>query len=317
MLKGKRAVYNGVINIPEGERGEYAVKHRVHPPGHVFRVVTARTAIMGGHRGKPVVYDAPTTWHELTQGKDSRWMTDYPIEQMQIDQETVGIKSGAVLVGGLGLGYVATVLAKRPRITMVEVVELSQDVIDLVAPYVCADDQEAKAKIHFANADLHEHIPTLRPGSFDHAYYDIWASDGEGTFFYTVVPLLLASAKKVRGEPICWNDTVMRGQLWHGLTSRWEFAVNRAKWPDTDIPTLEELSEPRGSIWTDWPVAFFRWAAQEKRERGEVEHRARIYASGYGHRSFSSYWYELTRERVIYYDRPTPTSDTIERVGGS
>lgn len=288
----RRAIYDGVLSIPAGTRGEWAVEHIEHPTGHVFNLSNARTAIMGGHTAGSVAYDHPTTWHRLTQG-GGVWMSDYPIEQAQHDRELAGFNRGCVLVGGLGLGYAATALAKRPGITEVVVVEIAQEVIDLVAPHLLRDDAGARRKLRVERADLFNWLRGCSAQRhFDHAFYDIWTSDGEGTFFETVVPLLRLSRGVVRREPVCWNESVMRGQLCRSVMSRWTML----SFPGA--PTLDQLCEPTGRVWHDWMVPFFRWARREKPEQETFDKRARLYAGGYGRRSFPGTWVLLTGEEV-------------------
>lgn len=73
---------------------------------------------------------------------------------------------GSVLIAGLGLGMVIKALLKKPEVSRIVVVEISQDVIDLVGwaykddprvEIVCSDIFEFKTKEHF-----------------DYAWFDIW-----------------------------------------------------------------------------------------------------------------------------------------------
>jgi hypothetical protein len=303
VIQRGRATYPDVLTIPEGTCGAYRIVHRTYPPNHQFNLVTARTAIIGGHRGAPVSYDRPTTWHELHED-GSKWMTDYPIEQAQIDVEIAQLRRGSVLVGGLGLGYVATVLAHRPHITAVEVVEVSSEVLDLVAPHLCSTDPVAKAKLSFVHADLFDHLARLDGrATYDHAYYDTWASDGETTFFSTVLPLLQLSATTVRHTPLCWNESVMRGQLVHSLDSRWRFVQGIRSGVFSaapGLPDLDALSTSGKSLWTDWSVPFFRWVRRVEPNDRLFCARRDSYAGLYGRPEFRAFWHQLTGEPVEY-----------------
>ena len=296
MILKRKAVYDNVLSIPAGRSGAFAVEHVERPVGYVFHLANARTAIFGGHAGGKVVYDRPTTWHRLTE-EGRVWMTDDPIEQAQHDRELATIRRGRVLVGGLGLGYAATVLARRPGVAEVVVVEKSPEVVELVAPHLVQDDPAARRKLTVVRADLFEYLgglPPTRP-RFDHAFYDIWASDGEATFFEVVVPLLRLSRGRVRRTPVCWNESVMRGQLYHSISSRWAFLMM----PGGDgTPTLEELCDPKGSFWRDWSVPFFRWVRRERPERATVEEKAALYAGCYGRPSFSAVWQAVAGEDI-------------------
>lgn len=276
-IKGKQHFYPA-LSIPEGQRGEYAIKHLDYPAGHTFSLANGRTAIMGGHRGAPVSFNYSTRWHQLS-GPTGVWMTDLPIEQVQHDRELAPIRGGRVLVGGLGLGYAATILAQRLRVKEVVVVEISQEVIDLVADHM-------PPKIKIVQADLFEYLKTPTAGTFDWAFYDIWQSDGESTFFQTVLPLCRLSHERVRHEPICWNESVMRGQLYFSIQGRL-LQVREA------IPSnlsLDALCEPRENIWWDWTVPFFQWFRGARPSDIELEERMAFYARCYGRRMFPHLW---------------------------
>jgi hypothetical protein len=63
------------------------------------------------------------------------WMSDSPYEYFGMWQ-LAARASGKVLVGGLGLGLISNILSWRPDVKKLKVVEISQDVINLVRPYV-------------------------------------------------------------------------------------------------------------------------------------------------------------------------------------
>ena len=97
--------WEGILKIPEGKRGEYAITHKGYPAGTVLSTSNLRTAMMGGHKGNKILFEEESTWHELSYD-GGVWMTDLPIEQAQCDAQLGGDAiSGSVLVGGLGLGY--------------------------------------------------------------------------------------------------------------------------------------------------------------------------------------------------------------------
>jgi len=324
--------YRDVLALPAGQQGDFEVALVRYPPGHEFVLANERTAIMGGHKPGKVSWPEETIWHELREGS-SRWMSDYPIEQVQADNEVAPLRAGTVLVGGLGLGYVASVLAKRRRIKRVVVVEKSADVIDLVAPHLCQDDPAARSKLSIVHMDLFDYLQQYRalvsPGQyhrpFTHAYYDIWRSDGEYTFFHTVVPLKRLSYNVVRSEPVCWNESVMRGQLFRGLTTRaWIVRTKEMSPRGAEMfkqePSLETLCEFGETIWQNWQVPYFRWYRAEAPRLHSLspddaakvlEQQAGRYASLYGRRMFQEMWralsgVALTKEDMEYVTPPAP-----------
>jgi len=239
-------------------------------------------------------------FHELSCG-DGVWMTDIPAEQAQANP-VFRRYAGDVLVGGLGLGYAATRIAMKKRVRRVTVIEVSPEVIELVSPYFC---EEVKSKITVVQGDLLEYLKTTDV-SFNRAFYDIWQSDGEGTFFETVLPLLQNSPSRVRYQPDCWNEDVMRGQLFWSLQSpltmlslqpHLKEALEHKTVNDVAADdllklgyTLDELCTERGTIWHDWKVPFFRWYRTNKPADEVLERGMAIYAGQYGRPRFEELW---------------------------
>ena len=210
--------WEGILNIPEGKRGEYAITRFTHPAGTVLTTSSLRTAIMGGHAGEEIHFEHESTWHRLSYS-GGVWMTDLPIEQAQCDTVMEGITGGSVLVGGLGLGYCLEVLARNEDVDDIEVVEVSQEVADLVWPHV-SELVKDKTSLHVEDIfDFLKRMEKYPCATWDYAFYDIWQSDGLHTFFRTVLPLRDLSEDRV-DEVLCWNEDVMRGQLMSSLMSR-------------------------------------------------------------------------------------------------
>jgi len=239
MKRSGKIACAGVLDIPAARActGDscWEVVHVEHPAGYCLPLANARTIFMGNPERGSIEFAKPTRWHMLHEN-GQRWMSDYPIEQAQHDRQLTGFRSGSVLVGGLGLGYAATVLTLRPKVKRVVVVELAAPVVSLVEAATRTNIARLggdPSKLEIVNADLFAYLKDrqahrLRSGArgfsggpeFTRAFYDIWTSDGEGTFFDTVLPLKAQSLGVVKHEPVCWNEGVMRGQLGWSLTGR-------------------------------------------------------------------------------------------------
>jgi hypothetical protein len=297
-MRADRKRYEGTVSIPEGESGKIKVRHLVHAAGHVHDLATARTRIMGGDNGGSVSWSRPTVWHELSEEGRGVWMTDLPIEQKQHYDALASFRSGSVLIGGLGLGVAAGILTKREQIRRIVVVEKSADVCKLVGPHAGRRGFLLPKNLTIVNADLFDYLAAGEE-RFDRAFYDIWQSDGEGTFFKTVVPLLKLSGPIVKRRPVCWNENVMRGQLWMGLTSRIEFLFM----PDElkkgyNTPSLEESASVQDSIWHDWMVPFWKWVLEKKPDRSRIEEEAKNYVAFYGTSLFDKWWPILSGQKA-------------------
>lgn len=267
--------FNGLLDIPEGSSGKFKVEHFTFPAGHRLETANMRTAMMGGQKSITLTWPHETKWHRLTEG-GGVWMSDLPIEVAQHLVALAELKGKRVLIGGLGIGLTLAILAARETPPTITVVEKSADVIKLVGPHI-----RGKAKI--VHSCLHKFLKATNE-RYDAAFYDIWQSDGEHTFFETVVPLLAESDKTVKRRPLCWNEDVMRGQLIHTIQCRL-MAMRNANikgLPDNlkmlAMP-LDELCEPKGrDLYWNWTVPFFRGI----REGRMTPDQASTYASIYG-----------------------------------
>lgn len=276
----------GFLQIPEGKRGAFAVRHRHYGAGSVFRTSSARTAIFAGHECVKLTLDGPVVVHELCEN-DGVWMTDLPIEQAQIDPLLDGM-NGRVLVGGLGLGYAAQMLALHPKVESVWVIEKSPEVIELVAKHLRGNSRKGrKSKIRVIQADLFEWLahPDQQCSRFDWAFYDIWAPDGERVFFEQVVPLRRLTGDKVNPERVrCWNEDVMRGQLLMHMTTRVQMLKHPEMFVDLGL-TLDKLCEPVGGKMHasfDFGVPFFCAIRDGKVPLAEAPRVAAAYVRDFG-----------------------------------
>lgn len=206
--------WEGTINIPEGKSNDYAIKH-IKRKGDV-QAFNMRTTLYGQPQ-ITIPFKGESTWHEMSYD-GGVWMTDLPIEQQQHDREMKPMEGAdRVLVGGLGLGYAITKLVRDYDVDHIDVVEISQDVINLVWPHVPKDVKE-RCVLH--HADLFKLLEEHKDfNGWDYAFYDIWQSDGETTFHDMIVPLRKLSMECCENV-ICWNEDIMRGQLLQNILSR-------------------------------------------------------------------------------------------------
>lgn len=281
----KKKTHLSPLNIPEGKAGDFAIVHQHVPAGQPVMLGNWRTAIFGQKQPRQnIVYDAPTRWHKLQEGGGT-WMSDLPIEQVQCDRAVRGMK-GTVLVGGLGLGYAATVLARKKQVTAVFVVEISPEVIELVAPHI------KHKKIVVVQQDLFAFLKEYDGGPFTNAFYDIWQSDGEGTFFNVVCPLYDLSVGKVKNLPVCWNECVMRSQLLHSLLSRKLFLDHPETFPVNGTKPVLWEEDGTDKPWWNWQVPFWKWFKECKQGEALFQVMAQHYTKIYGLPGWKEKWAE-------------------------
>lgn len=105
---------------------------------------------------------------------------------------------GKVLIGGLGLGMVLKCLLEKPTITKVTIIELSPDVIKLVASAYTDDP-----RVNIINASVFDYVPQER---YDCAWFDIW-DDISGDEY----PEMKRLHRKY-GRYVGWSDSWLRNQ---------------------------------------------------------------------------------------------------------
>lgn len=108
------------------------------------------------------------TYTRLMRG-DTIVMSDTPDEHRD---HTCAIYAarGEVLVAGLGIGMVAAEMLKRPEVTHVTVVEISEDVIALTGPHLKALYGDRLTIVH---ASIYDYMPP-KGQAFDCMWFDVW-----------------------------------------------------------------------------------------------------------------------------------------------
>lgn len=251
--------YVNQVEIPEGKVNDYEIVHMTKPAGTVLDTGTSRTSIVGGQPSEPVVFEDETKWHVLKYDGGT-WMTDLPIEQKQ-HRECLQNMYGHVLVGGLGLGLAVNWLAAMDEVDEITVIEKSPEVIKLVSKHIKNPDNKP---IHFVKADLLKWLERAHKKEdkwFNSAFYDIWQADSENTFFNIVVPLRKFSVGVVDDSPVCWNEDVMRGQLYFGLMSRYQFVSESTPDDFRQGKSREEALDDLCNAdckWRGWSAPFFQ-----------------------------------------------------------
>lgn len=151
------------VAVPEGKSGEWSVS----------RFTVGKL----GEDSKRLYYslhgrDVPEGMYtRLCHGREVV-MSDTPMEVMD-HMEAIGcieLMGGYVLINGLGLGVVLKAALANPKVEHVEVVEISEDVIRLVAPTYQADP---RLTIHHADAFTWEPPKDIL---WTVVWHDIWSS---------------------------------------------------------------------------------------------------------------------------------------------
>lgn len=238
------------VDLPECRVGRVSIRHAWRQAGETLCVITDREAIFTGRRPAAMTLKRPLRVHELEEDSHGTWMTDHPVELVQM-QRFVEHASGDVLIGGLGLGVLARWVAANKNVGRVVVVERSRDVARLIQKH-----QPLPSNVHVEVADLYQYLLNVRqrPRPFYTALLDTWQGTGERTWMSEVAPL-----KRIIGNrwginalirTHCWAEDIMIGQLALSLAHQLAIA------PETiDRMPAGYRAWRRGNL-DRWPSAF-------------------------------------------------------------
>lgn len=302
ILEGHK-FYDRVLKIPVNRSGAFSIKQNVKKSNTKLVTANFRTSFMGGHDKEDICYPYETTWHSLMEDGEGVWMTDLPIEQAQHDTMLDGNVYGTVLIGGLGLGYAAQLIASQPQVDRIIVVEKSQDVVNLVWKHLTFPTW---VETHIVVDDLFQYLKQECKkersdcgNAFDCGFYDIWKSDGEYTFHETVIPLRNLSFPVIDGPLYCWNEDIMRGQLMLGLHS--DKVMLTTPFPGIKELKLKELAQhhPKKEFWHNWKVPYYK-AIQNKVFELDNNVAMANYVKFYGRPDLVNHMYLLLTKGIIY-----------------
>ena len=190
------------------------------------------------------------------------------LQEMYLHAEAVRTACGRVLVGGLGLGYVATQIALKSRVREVTVVEIEPDVICLVQPSM-------PTNVTVVQADLHAFLRGLREWRWDFAFFDTWYDTSEDTWASQVVPLRRLIRRFFPLRLLCWGEDEMLTQVRRSV-------LGAARW-------VMEGNDPTKTWWlhqvflhgTGWPTPD---------NNGSLEPLAELFVSGVGMPAWEARW---------------------------
>lgn len=147
------------VALPEMENEGWAIQH--------FEVKeTSWKRTYYALQGRPVYPGNYTRLIRKSGGAGDLVMSDTPAE-IRDHLEIIHAARGRVLIHGLGLGMCLGAVLKNAEVTHVDVVELSQDLIDLVGPHY----QDPRVTIHQGDALTFKFPAGTR---WNVVWHDIW-----------------------------------------------------------------------------------------------------------------------------------------------
>jgi spermidine synthase len=151
--------------IPEASIGSARVEHFTVTEAEARR--SALRALITGRSSEMV---APGKYAKLVVGGHTM-MSDTDMEH-ETNRSLIHHAKEHVLVGGLGLGMVVFgLLARKPRISSLTVLEKNPDVIRLIRPHLPPDP-----RLVIVQADVFTWKWMSKGTKFDTIYFDIWPS---------------------------------------------------------------------------------------------------------------------------------------------
>jgi len=207
-----REAFQSPIRFQKKKVGDFAVEHKLYRKDECVTVVSPRSAIMTGQRIIKVQPAQDLLVHRLVRDGDTL-MSDHPQELYQMNN-FVRKARGRVLIGGLGLSVVARLVAQKPEVSSVEVIEIEPDIVKL-----CGQDLPSKVTVR--QADLFAFLRELKVWWWDHAFFDIWYPTSEMEWVTTVAPLRRLVRSKFGARKLeCWAEPEMLGQMVGSLANQ-------------------------------------------------------------------------------------------------
>jgi len=190
------------MSFPRQKSGRFEIMTQTE---EVFEITDVSNAVLLGVDPVTLSYGQPIDFHILT-GDSGGVMTSDKPDEIYIQYIAFHNMHGRVVVGGLGLGMAANMLAAMPDISSVAVIEKEPDIIQLVG-------DNLDPKVNVIQADLFEYVKQLTAGNFDSAYYDVWYSTSRREWAASVVPLYRMSRRLGIETLGAWGEHEMIAQL--------------------------------------------------------------------------------------------------------
>lgn len=190
------------MSFPRQKAGVFEI---VTETSEYFQITSSSHAQLLGVEAVSLNFGQPIDFHVLTGNGCGIMASDKP-DEIYIQYIAFNKMHGRVLVGGLGLGMAANMIAAMPAVTSVTVIEKEADIIRLV-------EGNLDPKVVVVQADVFTYIEGIKSDQFDSAYYDTWYSTARREWGVSVVPLYRASRRLGIGTLGAWGEHEMVSQL--------------------------------------------------------------------------------------------------------
>jgi len=189
------------LNLQPRAFGEYVLQRSIYKKGSEMAIVptTVQASIMG-YEYRTIKLDRDFILYELYK-KNQCIMSNTGVElfPLYIPYQRA---HGNVLLGGLGVGFLAQLLCQKKEIERVTVVEFSSDVINLC--------KFSHSKVDIVFGDFYAYINEQNLSRFDYIYFDTF-SDGINHYNSVVIPMRKYLLDKYPYIPFdFWNEDMMK-----------------------------------------------------------------------------------------------------------
>jgi hypothetical protein len=188
--------------LKEKKVGKFAIEREIKRAGEELTLVSHRNWLMMGYKPAVLVLPINRAIHKLKEN-GKLMMSDTP-QEMFLQYDAYKNAKGNVLVGGLGLGMYAFMIAKKKEVTSITVIEKEKDIIKL--------RNLKHPKIKVIHDDIWKFIRKTKK-KFDYAYIDIHYSTGAMEYKDTVLPMRKIFEKRFNGMLVdFWGEEEMKSQ---------------------------------------------------------------------------------------------------------
>lgn len=189
------------LNLHPGASGEYELRRMVYPKEQIMPIVpTTLQALLNGYEYRTVTMERDFSVYEIWRGNQCI-MSNIGVELFPLYIPYQRAR-GNVLLGGLGVGFLAQMLCSKEQVKSVTAVEFSRDVIDL-----CKFSHE---KINIIHDDFYTYLARQDLSQFDYIYFDTF-SDGLDHYSSVVIPMRKFLLERYPAVPFdFWNEDMMK-----------------------------------------------------------------------------------------------------------
>ncbi len=183
-----------------GKYKKYALKYITYEPYQLFAYddISLNEDIENSHIG---YFDHKFSYLALTEGNNI-WMSLNPNE-IETMKPFINKGKGNVLVLGLGMGYVPFMMANKPEIKNITIVEKDPEIIGLFNSLIYPNFKN-KEKIKIIEDDAINYVS--KNNKFDYIFADLWHSPEDGLS-------LFVQLKRINKSIDCWLEVSMYALL--------------------------------------------------------------------------------------------------------